>query len=343
VTAVIVPDRVGEPIRAFRMWRVDEQRRRQVWRDRYQANDGFGTLLPFNHPLIDQRWLGGSRLVAQCAQNDDFGERMYDHHAPDPSCRCGVYGFKQLAWVEQPLLQALADLIQEYSRSFTGRSRFRLPQEGWLAVGSVLLWGKVIEGAYGYRAQYAYPETIWLLPPARVGGEDKTVIDEKTVALATDLLVALRGRYRWQVGYATHDPDVARLVASDETGWFFSWRLNAWGADRFARALGEIGLPSVGLPTVADALRLWLENRRAARGNALWMDNQLVREHLRPAFGHIPIDQSATLSRVEYTPISRSSGRPYASRTVARHLAVLEQAIKLAAERWLFRDLDRAA
>ena len=32
----------------------------------------------------------------------------------------------------------------------------------WLAHGSVQLWGKVIEGRYGWRTQYGYPERLML-------------------------------------------------------------------------------------------------------------------------------------------------------------------------------------
>lgn len=163
----------------------------------------------------------------------------------------------------------------------------------------------MIEGEYGYRAQCAYPESLWLLPPARIGGQDKTTLDEKTVGLAHDLLIVRRSRYRTTVGYASHDHDLTELLGSDELGWFFSWRLTPWGGDCLARAFGESGLATTAFPTVADALHLWIEHRHAVTGDPHWNERQLVRHHLVPAFGRIPVDQTATISRIEYMPISR--------------------------------------
>ncbi len=203
--------------------------------------------------------------------------------------------------------------------------------------GSVLLWGKVIEGSFGYRAQYAYPERLWLLPPARVGGEDKTRIDERTVVTAGDLLVTLRHRYCVPVGYAAHDSAAADLLAGDEVGWFYSWRLTATGKDRFERQLGEIGRPATALPTVDDALDLWLANHPHDRSRR---DREHVRRHLRPAFGHIPIDQPDQIDQIHYAPTSTKRGQLYGSRTIARHRSILRQAITLAGERWL---IERAS
>ena len=316
------------------MWRIDERRSVRYGYRSSRPNGRFATLLPFNYPQIEQRWEGTERLEARCEERDADGDRVHEHAAPDPRCRCGVYGLKDLAWVEQPLLYLLADELQRFSRTFTGRSRVSGPQSNWLVAGSVSMWGRVIEGEYGYRAQYAYPETLWLLPPARIGGQDKTTLDEKTVNLAHDLLVVLRSRYRTTVGYASHDHGLTELLGSDELGWFFSWRLTPWGGDRLARALGEIGLATTALPTVADALHLWVKNRQAVTGDPHWNERQLVRHHLVPAFGRIPIDQTTTISRVAYTPTSPSTGKRYAARTVAHHRRVLEQAISFAAERW---------
>jgi hypothetical protein len=327
-----VPDRVGEPIRAFRIWPVDVRRRVRVWHNRTGPNRRYATLLPFNHGQIRQEWLGGERLVASCACEDEQGNLLNDHEAPDPGCRCGIYGLKEAEWLEQPLLYLLADELRDFSRLFTGRYRFREPQQTWVVAGSVLLWGKVIEGTFGYRAQYAYPERLWLLPPALVGGEDKTRVEETTVSAARDLLVTLRHRYRVPVGYAGHDPKTAALLAGEETGWFYVWRLTASGKDRFGSALGEIGQPTLALPTVRDALELWLAARP---GGPSGDDRELVCQYLAPAFGHIPIDQPDLGRGVAYAPVSRVSGKPFAARTLARHRRIIEHALELAQERWL--------
>lgn len=295
-------------------------------------NRSFGTLLPWNHPTIRQEWNGRERLEARCEVRDADDERL-THEAPDPGCRCGIYGFKQVEWVDEALLELLAGKLAQYSKGTRRGPRFDPAKETWIAVGSVFLWGKVIEGTWGYRAQYAYPEALWLLPPARIGGADKTVVDEQTVALAHDLLVAMRNRYRVPVGYANHDAAVSELVPGEETGWFFSWRLSPSGGDRFASALGDIGQPDVGLPTVADALDLWLASR--PNGNHSLDEKNIVRRFLIPEFGLIPIDRSEEIDTTDYKPISPVSRQPYHPRTIKWHLNVLTHAIDAAHAPWL--------
>ena len=202
-----------------------------------------------------------------------------------------------------------------------------------MAAGSVLLWGKVIEGTWGYRAQHGYPERLWLLPPARIGGADPAVISETTITLARDLLVTLRHRYHCPVGYAAQGTDAGGLLGCNELGWFFSWRLSATGADRLGRALGKTGDQSVGSPTVDAALELWLE---VHRDNGSYNDRRHIREHIAHAFGHIEIDRPDLIDAIDYQPISRTTGKPYRSRTVAHHRNLVRQAMGLARERWRF-------
>lgn len=337
MSALVVPDRVGEPIRAYRMWQLSSNRRIHRRYTSSIPNDHFGSLLPFNYPKITLHWDGRRRHDARCAAWDEDGS-YYEHDAPHPDCRCGVHGLKRLDWVEEPLLNLLAEKLNRYA-AMTRRGPARgEPQESWLVVGSVSLWGKVIEGTWGYRAQHAYPEMLWLLPPARLGGADKTAISDETVTLARDLLIALRDRYGCPVGYAGHGAEVSRLLGLDETGWFFSWRLSASGSDRFGRMLGDVGLPTVALPTIRDALDLWLTSRP---GGASYEDRRLVREHLSPAFGHISIDRADEIFRVDYAPVSTVTGQPFHPRTIARHRNVVARAIDHAREQWLISDLSR--
>jgi hypothetical protein len=58
--------------------------------------------------------------------------------APEEACACGIYALRS----RQRLL----------SSSYFGLDG---------AVGSVYLWGKVIPGEDGYRAEYAYPRELW--------------------------------------------------------------------------------------------------------------------------------------------------------------------------------------
>jgi hypothetical protein len=61
------------------------------------------------------------------------------HRSPEFNCWCGVWGFSNL----EKLLSALVT--------------YRVS-----AIGKVSLWGRVIETEDGYRAQYAYPQELWL-------------------------------------------------------------------------------------------------------------------------------------------------------------------------------------
>jgi len=325
---VRIPDRVGEPIRGFRMWRLASSRLRHRRYAPPVPNPDFGSLLPFCD--IDQIWQGRQRLVARCAARDANG-KFFEHESPDPACRCGIYAVKRLDWVEEPLLLLLADRLRDHAGCARRRPASGRPHENWLVVGSVSLWGKIVEGTWGYRAQYAYPEQLWLLPPARIGGGDKSAIEEATAVHAHDLLVVLRHRYRVPVGYADQDTEVSKLLGLDELGWFFSWRLAASGADRLGRILRTIGRPTADLPTVRDALKLWL----ASRGGGSWDDHLLVERYLAPTFGHVPADRPELVDAIPYAPVSRASKLPYKPRTVVRHRRAVEKALALAAERWL--------
>lgn len=64
------------------------------------------------------------------------------HVAPDWNCNCGVWAFKDV----DSLVAAIG-------------GKYRAVK----VIGSVSLWGKVIETENGYRAQYAYPSELWLL------------------------------------------------------------------------------------------------------------------------------------------------------------------------------------
>src|SRR5262245_15684746 len=103
------------------MWPLDARPSVRAGYSASRPNAAFATLLPFNHTRITQVWPGRTRLAAYCAEHDADGRLVNFHDAPDPYCRCGIYALKRMEWVEQPLLQMLADELQQFSRSFTGR------------------------------------------------------------------------------------------------------------------------------------------------------------------------------------------------------------------------------
>ena len=129
----VVPDGI-DPIVAWRYWRVDEKsgRLRSLARDRTE-------------------WLPNAPFEARCRyerlDHTDARWRLVDgsfwkpHDSPGEACRCGIYGATNLrALRSHPL----------FGFRFT-------------VAGEVLLWGKVIQGQLGYRAQYAYPKHLFVV------------------------------------------------------------------------------------------------------------------------------------------------------------------------------------
>lgn len=66
------------------------------------------------------------------------------HRAPQKACKCGYWSFKSMDLITA----ALADYVDSVD-----------------VVGTVEIWGRVIECENGYRAEYAYPKELWLLKP----------------------------------------------------------------------------------------------------------------------------------------------------------------------------------
>ncbi|MGQ0520564.1 MAG: hypothetical protein ACT4PX_05365 [Actinomycetota bacterium] len=136
MTEFSVPDAI-EPIAAWRYWRVGSaDRRLQSLTGRHQG------------------WQPGQALEARCRfDNVDRSEWRYQlvsgfspdpHPAPSEGCTCGLYAARSLEHLRgQPLF---------------GLSR--------MVVGEVSLWGKVIPGQHGYRAQFAYPRRLYLFEGA---------------------------------------------------------------------------------------------------------------------------------------------------------------------------------
>lgn len=63
-----------------------------------------------------------------------------EHEVPDPSCSCGIYAASTLL----PVWPYVDDAV---------------------VVGRVALWGRVVEHAQGWRAQFAYPQALFVPKP----------------------------------------------------------------------------------------------------------------------------------------------------------------------------------
>ena len=95
--------------------------------------------------LCGDRWHPGQSLAARCRASAVVGpiagrtEAVHDAHEPPQSnCTCGVYAVKTL----------------HHFRS-AGYERYGIH-------GEVYLWGTVVDHELGWRAQFAYPKTLFL-------------------------------------------------------------------------------------------------------------------------------------------------------------------------------------
>ena len=326
MTPLDAPDVAG-PVIGQRLWRLDARWRHVGRYGHGRQNASFGSLQPMNWPYIPYAWPGRESLDAICHAETP----PIQHAVPAPDCRCGVYAFKTIAQVEESLLYLLADDFKAYAtrKPYGGRS------ETWLVAGSVALWGHVIEGTYGYRAEYAYPRMLWLLPPAVFGREDLV----SALELLPDLLHALRSRYGVSVGYAGHSHDWNALIIRPSIGQFFAWRFERGGGDAISDALGELGHPSPRPPTVRDAIKLRFPHQQEH-----WGDQLIATKYLAPALGDVPLYQLRREQLAQYRakpPRNPRTGKPYSARTARRHLAILREAADTAMARGWFTAADR--
>jgi hypothetical protein len=87
--------------------------------------------IQLSSPIVgSRRWPPRRPARARCERSG-----LSTHRAPDPGCTCGVYALaraEQLRFVRYPAS----------------------------VVGSVAMWGRVVQHASGYRAQFAYPQRL---------------------------------------------------------------------------------------------------------------------------------------------------------------------------------------
>lgn len=127
------PDAV-EPMLGWRVWSVVE------------TDDGL-RLASLVYRMV---WEPGQETEARCrrALAQLPWARMPLHEPPNADCRCGIYGVSSLElafpYLDSPLEHG-------------GRSVRRV-------IGRVQLWGRVVEGAWGWRAAAGYPAAVYLPP-----------------------------------------------------------------------------------------------------------------------------------------------------------------------------------
>src|SRR5512132_4078558 len=85
------------------------------------------------------RLRGPRRAVeARCTTSPILTHSLHPHVAPNASCTCGIYAGRSLGDFDRP------------------RPAWPPPS----VVGTVALWGTVIEHERGWRARYAYPARL---------------------------------------------------------------------------------------------------------------------------------------------------------------------------------------
>lgn len=124
MTEYLVPDGI-EPVIAWRTWRyagghLQSLIRACEWQHRERLEAGCRPIQNMYAP-----WIPPSPPA--------------DHKSPQETCKCGIYALKTL------------DNTPAYILGSSYHTR---------VTGEVYLWGKIIEGEEGYRAQYAYPKQL---------------------------------------------------------------------------------------------------------------------------------------------------------------------------------------
>jgi hypothetical protein len=102
-----------------------------AWRGWKLTRDGSGELRLHSAARSSVAWTPQLPAVARCLHEGH--ERV-----PDPEGNCGLYAFKSFATL----------------RSLWGVAT---------VVGTVALWGRVVEHQFGYRAEFAYPQQLRLV------------------------------------------------------------------------------------------------------------------------------------------------------------------------------------
>lgn len=148
-------------------------------------------------------WTPGMPQRAMCQTSNqhnggaDRPANWAKQRAPVRGCSCGNYGFRQIdaALTYEPPVQNFPNVMAR-------------------AWGAVALWGRVIEHAHGWRAQWAYPLELWLegesRRPPMPGFPRSTWIDR--------VLGGLGAEYGIPVLEVNNTEDVARAAARWRVG-----------------------------------------------------------------------------------------------------------------------------
>jgi hypothetical protein len=133
MTGEAIPDAI-EPLIGWRYWRLSHRS------GRLRSLTGLGP-----------EWEPRRALSARCRFSSyDPTDRRFQmvggftrraHRSPGEKCTCGIYAARDLGHLRGQLLIGFTPMV----------------------VGEVELWGKVVPGAHGFRAEFAYPKSLHLI------------------------------------------------------------------------------------------------------------------------------------------------------------------------------------
>jgi hypothetical protein len=126
------PDVVGT-VEGWRVWKVA----REV--------PLYGTAPKLHSESYDYYWAPRVKARATCNKHEAHNDADSAKRVPNETCTCGFYAAKtldQLRGMHYPRYDEEGDRIS--------------------VLGQMALWGKVIEGSQGWRAEFAYPARLWL-------------------------------------------------------------------------------------------------------------------------------------------------------------------------------------
>jgi hypothetical protein len=114
------------------------------WRSWLVVREGEGFRL--RSVLYEALWPARGELIACCLRRSSLWRRSCEHVAPAYRCRCGVYAAKQPGDAASYLAgRSWGDALAVHR-----------------VIGTVSLWGRVVECTRGWRASHAYPKVIYV-------------------------------------------------------------------------------------------------------------------------------------------------------------------------------------
>ena len=129
----------------------------------------------------DDVWPAGERFEARCRrQAAIYIAGRECSTAPRAACCCGIYAAHN---------QDDLSSFSRYEKTWGTRN------QAVEVVGTVSLWGHIIQHEAGWRAQYAYPYALWVKPP-RHGTHSRDVVE----LMCSEVAAKLRDTYTVDVG-----------------------------------------------------------------------------------------------------------------------------------------------